>query len=72
MFWVRQPDEREVLTVPVIFELLLVIRANNQDNRFSIQKFFMILAQLRQMRPAKWSEKAAVENQDNVFFFAKI
>jgi hypothetical protein len=71
MCWVRQPNERKIFAIPIIFELSLVFRPNNQDNCISVQKFFMILAQLRQMRLAKWSDKAPVENQNNVLFFSE-
>ena len=50
----------------ILLELFRAIGASHNNGRFSLNKLIIILAQLRHMRAAERSGKAAIEDEDDV------
>ena len=70
--WVRQTDKGQLVRLPVHFEGIRVFRSNDHNFCFQGFEFRIILTQLRHMPLAERSQKAAVENQQNIGFVFEI
>jgi len=71
-FRVGQADERQVVLFPIGLKSLCVFRADHHHLRPPLDEFLIVLAQLRHVPLAEWSDKGAVEDQQHVGFAAKI
>jgi hypothetical protein len=49
-----------------------IIGTNNDHLSLTFDEFLIVLAQLRHVPLAKWSGKATVEHEQNIFFAVKI
>ena len=68
VFGIGQTDELQIFLFPVFLECFGVFRTGHENFRIQFCEFFIIPAQLRHVRAAEGSNKAAVENEHNVFF----
>lgn len=69
MFGIRQPDEGQVIFLPKFGKGFLIFRANDQNRGVDLLKFCKVLAQLRHMRAAEWSDEAAIKYEQEIAFF---
>ncbi len=72
MLGVGQTDKGQLMISPIILKELLMLGANHDDLRVTLDKLLVISTQLRRMLFAEWSEEAAIENQYDVFLVVKI
>ena len=63
---VGQANKGQFVLFPLGLELLWAIRTHNHNLRVAGYKLIIVLAQLRHMRAAEWSHKAAVENKQYI------
>ena len=70
--WIWQANEWHSMLFPIISKGGGMFRANDQHFNSASSKFVYILAQLRHMRMAKWSTKAAIKDEQHMFVVAKI
>ena len=64
---IRQPDEGQRFFFPISFECLGVLRPDGNDFGIPVNKLLIVIAQLREVRPAKRSHEPAIEYQEDVF-----
>jgi hypothetical protein len=67
-----QPNEGQIVLLPIGCKGFGVFGAEDDNLRLSLDKFLMILAQLRHVPLAEWSGQAAVEDQHHMRFAAEI
>jgi len=72
MLRIRQADKRQLVIRPVSHKKFFGFRPDDDNLGFAFDKVVIIAAQLRHVLFAKRSEKAAIENQHDVFPAAKI
>jgi len=60
------------MLLPIRCKSFAIFRTNNDHLSLPLDKFLIILAQLRHVPLAEWSGKAAVEHEQNVRFTAEI
>jgi len=64
---IGEADEGKIVVAPIRSKGWCAFGPNDDNLALSIDKVLIVLAQLRQMRSAKGSEEAAVENEEHVF-----
>ena len=63
---VGQADKGQCVIFPIRLELSRSFRTNDHNLRVAGYELIIILAQLRHMRAAEWSHKAAIENKQYI------
>jgi len=71
-FWVGQANKGQVMLLPIGLKGFGIFWPDHNYLRLPFDEFWVILAQLRHMPLAEWSDKGAVENQQHVRFTMKI
>ena len=72
MAGVRQSDERQGIAAPIQRKCEAVFGADHHDHGILCCEFVIILAQLRHVPSAVGSEKAAIENQEDILLCLEI
>lgn len=67
MLGVSNPDEGQLVFAEVVFKSVLVVRSNDNHLGAAIDKYLVVLAQLRHMPAAEGSLEAAVEYEQYSF-----
>ena len=64
--WIRQANKGQIVFAPIGFKCLGILWSDHQNLSLPLNKFLKVMAQLRHMPLAKWSDKPTVENQQDV------
>ncbi len=64
--WIRQPSERKIVFAPVGRKSPLIFWTDHHDARLALDKFLIVLAQLRHMPLAEWSDEPSVEYKQEI------